>query len=134
MGNLAMWLMEDGDYESAEPLVRDAVELRRRLLGNVHTDVAGSLTLLATLLVDTGRFDEARAVASEAKAICLIALAEDHWRTAGAASVEGAALAGMGEPAAARLLLSDSVRVLNGDSGALPFFADNATRWLAGLN
>jgi tetratricopeptide (TPR) repeat protein len=131
MGNLAMWMMEAGDYQSAEPLLVDAVALRRKVLGNEHTDVAGSLTLLASLLIDTGRFEEALPVAREAKAICLLALAEDHWRTAGATSAEGAALAGLNQSKKAEELLLKGFTALSADNGALPFFADNATRWLA---
>jgi tetratricopeptide (TPR) repeat protein len=134
MGNLAMWQMEDGDYGAAEPLLIDAVTLRRKLLGPEHTDVAGSLTLLASLLIDTGRYEEALPVAREAKAICLLSLAENHWRTAGAASAEGAALAGLGELDTAEPLLVNSVDILQNDSGALRFFVDNATRWLASFH
>jgi hypothetical protein len=129
-----MWQMEDGDYGAAEPLLIDAVTLRRKLLGPEHTDVAGSLTLLASLLIDTGRYEEALPVAREAKAICLLSLAENHWRTAGAASAEGAALAGLGELDTAEPLLVNSVAILQNDSGALRFFVDNATRWLASFH
>ena len=131
MANVAMWLIEDGDYESAEPLLHDTVKLRRKLLGDEHTDVASSLTILASLLIETGRFEEARTAAAEARAICLVALAKDHWRTAGATSAEGAALAGLSQYEAAESLLLEGFTVLNNDTGALPFFATNATRWLA---
>ena len=100
-------------------------------MGNQHTDVASSLTILASLFIETGRFEEARTAAAEARAICQLALAEDHWRTAGAASAEGAALAGLSQYEAAETLLLAGFAVLNNDSGALPFFATNATRWLA---
>jgi tetratricopeptide (TPR) repeat protein len=131
MGNYAMWLMQAGDYASAEPLLRDALEMRRRLLGNEHTDVAGTLTLLASLLVDTGRFEEARTSAAEARAICLPALGPAHWRTAAATSAEGAALAGLGQTAQGAKLLFEGLAALRADAGALPFFVDNAARWVA---
>ena len=54
MNTLAMWLIEDGDLASAEPLVRGALEMRTKLLGPDHADVASSMTLLAGLLVETG--------------------------------------------------------------------------------
>ena len=47
MSTLAMWLIEDGDLASAEPLVRESLEMRRKLLGADHADVASSMTLLA---------------------------------------------------------------------------------------
>jgi Flp pilus assembly protein TadD len=131
MGNVAMWEMEGGDYASAEPLLRDALQMRRKLLGNRHTDVAGTLTLLASLLIETGRFEEARLAAGEAMTICLPALGPAHWRTAAATSAEGAALAGLGQAAQAEPLLLEGLAALRADPGALPFFVDNATRWAA---
>jgi tetratricopeptide (TPR) repeat protein len=131
MTNIAMWLMEAGNYPDAEPLIRDAIELRRRLLGNDHVDVAASLTLLAAWLIENDRYEEARAAASEARSICLLALDELHWRTAGATSAEGAALAGLGKLAEAEPLLLQGYAVLSEDGGAVPFLQESATRWLA---
>ena len=44
---------------------------------------------------------------------------------------EGAALAGLSQHEAAETLLLEGFTVLTNNSGALPFFATNATRWLA---
>lgn len=133
MNNLAMWLMEDNDYASAEPLLREALELRINLLGPEHADVAGSMTLLAALLDDTGRFDEALELATKAKDICLKVFSADHWRTASASSAEGAALAGLKRFADAEPILLSSFNTLHDDTGALPFYIRNATRWLANM-
>ena len=57
----------------------------------------------------------------------------DHWRTANAASAEGAALAGLGQYAAAETLLLDSYAKLGEDSGALPIVVADTTRRLADL-
>jgi tetratricopeptide (TPR) repeat protein len=133
MVNIAMWMIEDADYGAAEPLLRDAVILRRKLLGDEHIDVASSLTILASLLIDTGRFEEARKIAIEAKSICLLALAEDHWRTAAAVAAEGAAMAGLKKYDEAEILLLQSHALLSADGGALSFHTSNATRWLADL-
>jgi len=91
------------------------------------------MSLLADLLVDTNRFDEARAMAAGAQAIYVQALGPDHWRTAAAASAEGAALAGLKQYDEARTLLAASFAKLKNDSGALPFYVRNATRWMADL-
>lgn len=131
MSNLAMWMIEDNEYAAAEPLLRETIELRSRLLGAEHPDVAGSISLLASLYVDTGRYDEALALALDAHRICKSTLGLTHWRTAAAASAEGAALAGLGRDAEAEPLLLQSFTVLQADTGALPFFARNSTRWLA---
>jgi hypothetical protein len=126
--------MEAGDYASAEPLLREALQMRRKLLGNEHAEVAGSLILLASLLVETGRFEEARVAAAEARAICLQALGAAHWRTAAATSVEGAALLGLGQTALGGKLLLEALAALRADDGALTFYVDNASRWLADYN
>ena len=131
MTNVAMLQMEAGDYASAEPLLRETLQLQRKLLGNGHTDVAGTLTLLATLLVDTRRFEEARAAAAEARAICLPALGAADWRTAAASSTEGAALLGLGQTAQGAKLLLEGLAALQADVGALPLNVKNAARWAA---
>jgi tetratricopeptide (TPR) repeat protein len=133
MNNLALWLIEDKEYASAEPLLREALELRRKLLGPEHADVAASMTLLAALLVDTPQYEEARSLAGDAKTICAEAFSPDHWRTASAASAEGAALAGLQRYAEAEPVLLESFNTLRNDSGALPFYVSNASRWLADL-
>jgi hypothetical protein len=134
MANAGMWQMEAGDHASAEPLLREALQMRRKLLGNEHAEVAGSLILLASLLVETGRFEEARGAAAEARAICLQALGAAHWRTAAAASVEGAALLGLGQVGQGAELLVNGLAALRADDGALTFYVDNAARWLAEYN
>ena len=130
MGSLGMWQMEGGDFVSAEPVLREALQMRRKLLGNEHADVAATLTLLATLLIETGRFEEARVAAAEARAICLPALGVAHRRTAAASSAEGAALAGLGHTTDAEKLLLEGLAGLRADSSSLPFFVNNATRWV----
>ena len=105
--------------------------MRHKALGNDHTDVAGSLTLLASLLIETRRYEEARSAAAEAAAICLPALGENHWRTAAATAAEGAAMAGLGSVDQAGPKLAAGATTLNQDPGALPFFVTSATRWAA---
>src|SRR5690606_25302990 len=103
------------------------------LLGEEHIDVAGSLILLADLLVNTKRFEEARSLAERARVINTAALSETHWRTAGAASVEGAALTGLRRYDEAEALLLKSLDVLTSDPGALPAFIRDTRRRLAEL-
>jgi tetratricopeptide (TPR) repeat protein len=133
MNSLAMWLIEDGDLASAEPLVRQAVEMRRKLLGPDHSHVATSMTLLASLLIDTGRYEEALALAKDAKAVWIKALAPGHWRMASAEAVEGAALAGLGRYGEAEKLLLASYGVLHEEKGAAHVYVVNSSRWLAKL-
>ena len=48
-----------GDFSRAEPLLREALDVRQRALGPSHADVAASLHHLASLLQDKGVFPEA---------------------------------------------------------------------------
>ena len=112
-------------------MLRRAVELRKSLFGENHTDVARSLTSLALLLVETGDFEGARDRASEARSIWEETLDEDNWRSALAISAEGAALAGLGDNAAAEPLLVRGFTVMQNDSGTLPHYIGYASRWLA---
>ncbi len=131
MSNLAMWLLEKKDYVSAEPLLRQALESRIRLLGPKHADVAATKILLAGLFVETDRNAEALELAADARVVCIEAFGADHWRTASAASVEGAALAGLRRFDEARALLQPSFKVLRDASEALPYFVDSAASWQA---
>jgi tetratricopeptide (TPR) repeat protein len=125
--------MESGDYETAEPMVRESLEIREAALGSEHPAVAASKTLLANCLIAIGEYDEALDLAAEARTVFANALSEDHWRTAVAISAEGAALAGQGKFADAEPLLLQSFSVLNKDPSALPLFVDETMRRLESL-
>jgi eukaryotic-like serine/threonine-protein kinase len=58
-----------GLYGPAEPLARQALELRRSLLGDGHPDVASSLNLLGWILHRTGSSQHAEPLLREAVAI-----------------------------------------------------------------
>ena len=58
-----------GNYEAAEPLLREGLAIRRRILGDQHLDLAHSVNQLARLLVLTGRPAEAEPFAREGLAI-----------------------------------------------------------------
>jgi len=55
-----------GLHAQAEPLAREALELRRTLFGGPHADVATSLNLLGWILHQSGRTDEAEPLLREA--------------------------------------------------------------------
>ena len=133
MNNLAIWMMEANDLASAGGLLREALELRKKALGPAHPDLAGTMTLLAGALIETHRYDEARALAADAKTIYLKALGAKHWRTASAANAEGAALAGLKQFEQAEPLLVQSNAMLHADTGALNYYVKSSDRWLAGL-
>jgi tetratricopeptide (TPR) repeat protein len=57
--NLASLHCKQGRYAEAEPLYRQALQLRRSLLGEEHPDVAESLNNLASLYSSQGRYAKA---------------------------------------------------------------------------
>jgi len=63
---LAYWLIEEGDYAEAGELVDEAISIRRKALGPQHPQVAGTITIKATLMLATGRFSEAYELAEMA--------------------------------------------------------------------
>lgn len=130
---IALWSMEGGKLETAESLLREAVEINIGIHGDDHPDVADSLTLLASCLVAQGRFDEAYEHAGAARQMLVSALPDGHWRTALAASAEGAALAGLHRYAEAEALLVDSYTVLSNDARAMKALVDEAGERLVSL-
>jgi tetratricopeptide (TPR) repeat protein len=117
----------------AEPSLRQALELRKKALGPEHPDVASTMTLLAGALIDSHRFDEARGLATQAKAVFLKSLGPAHWRVATAMTAEGAALAGLKQYQQAEELLLKGNGVLHGSEGVLPYYVKTSDRWLAQL-
>ncbi|NJK49550.1 tetratricopeptide repeat protein [Candidatus Gracilibacteria bacterium] len=67
-----------GRYNEAEPLFQQALELRKRLLGENHPDVATSLNNLALLYKAQGRYAEAEPIYQQALELCKRLLGEDH--------------------------------------------------------
>ena len=67
-----------GLYDEAEPLLVEALELRRQNLADDHPDLATSLHNLAALWRDRGRWDEAEPYFQEALAIREQALGPEH--------------------------------------------------------
>ena len=53
-----------GNYAAAEPLLRQALEIRRTALGEDHPDYAASLNNLAVLYCDDGQLRGGRAPAT----------------------------------------------------------------------
>ncbi|MFM7449309.1 MAG: tetratricopeptide repeat protein [Leptolyngbyaceae cyanobacterium] len=66
LNSLAQLYASQGRYEEAEPLLREALQLRRELLGERNPDVATSLNNLALLYNAQGRYEEAEPLYREA--------------------------------------------------------------------
>jgi tetratricopeptide (TPR) repeat protein len=76
---LARFLQEKlARYREAEPLYRQALEIRQKVLGPEHPSTAISLNTLALLLQDQGKFDEAEPLYRQALAIYQKVLGPEH--------------------------------------------------------
>jgi len=75
---LATVLYRRADFAAAAPLLRRALEIRRRLQGDGHQETAQALHNLATVLVAWGRWEEAEKVLQEALALRRSLLGEEH--------------------------------------------------------
>ncbi|NEQ48649.1 MAG: tetratricopeptide repeat protein, partial [Leptolyngbya sp. SIO3F4] len=78
LNNLAGLYDNQGRYGKAEPLYEQALEMRKRLLGDNHPDVAASLNNLARLYTNQGRDGEAEPLYQRALAMNKRLLGETH--------------------------------------------------------
>jgi tetratricopeptide (TPR) repeat protein len=78
LSNLAYLYSSQGRYDQAEPLLVQALELRKRLLQEDHPNVATSLNNLALLYKSQGRYAEAEPLLVQALELRKRLLGEDH--------------------------------------------------------
>jgi serine/threonine protein kinase/tetratricopeptide (TPR) repeat protein len=69
-------------YDRAEPALRNALEIRRKLLGNDNLPMADSLLSLAQVLVQVGKLDQAESLCRESLAIRRKLFGEESKETA----------------------------------------------------
>jgi len=63
--NLAMLFHDQGKLDEAEPLFREALEVRRRTLGDTHPNTLANINNLGLLLKDQGKLSEAEPLLRE---------------------------------------------------------------------
>jgi hypothetical protein len=107
--------------------------MRRRLFGETHPEIASSLVHLAILQVATHKYADALVSARTATEIFTKALSATNWKTALADSVNGAALAGMGEYPDAEKRLLRSYKILGDDAGVVPMYRTLVRTYLQDL-
>ena len=78
LNNLARLYKSQGRYEEAEPLYIQALEMRRKLLGEEHPYVAITLNNLARLYKSQGRYEEAEPLYLQALEMKRKLLGEEH--------------------------------------------------------
>jgi tetratricopeptide (TPR) repeat protein len=121
-----------GDAGGAHELYREALEIRRHLLGESHPDVASTETNLATLLIAEGRHQEAESLSRHALRT-LHDSRPGHWRVAYARSVLGSSLVGLGRYEEAESLLTESYPILVAAKRECTGYTRDALRRLIGL-
>jgi eukaryotic-like serine/threonine-protein kinase len=105
-------LYQRGQFEAAEPYLREALEITRSVQGEDHPDVSVPQLALARLLSETGRCVEALPIATASRDSTSRRLGEGHWKVALADGVRPSCLARGGATAAAERLLVDGLEVL----------------------
>lgn len=119
---LGYWLIETGQYAAAERCLDGALAMRMRLFGKDHPDVASSLIHVAILDVAMHKYPDAVRDARTAGDIFTKRFSATSWETALANSVQGAALAGLGEYPGAESELLHGYTILKNDGGAVPMY------------
>ena len=74
-------MMSMGNLDDAMPYYREALEGKRRVLGEDHLDTLTSISHLEGLLKSMGKFAEAEVLGAEAVRGARHSLAQGHWRT-----------------------------------------------------
>ncbi len=69
LNNLALVYRDEGNYEYAESLFKQAIETLEKTLGLDHPDLVPPLQNYVGLLTNTGRTSEAERLEAQAKAI-----------------------------------------------------------------
>jgi tetratricopeptide (TPR) repeat protein len=72
------YLKEQGQYQQAAPLLKEALEIRKQVLGTNHPDYASSLNNLAILYESQGRYEQAEPLKKEALEIRKQVLGTNH--------------------------------------------------------
>ncbi|MBV9726974.1 MAG: tetratricopeptide repeat protein [Gammaproteobacteria bacterium] len=123
-----------GDYREADRYLQEGLAMRRRIFPDRSPEIASSLMMIAVLRVAEGNYPEALELAQNAKGIFTTALSADHWRTAIAESIEGAALTGLGRYPEAEARLTHGCGVLSKNSGAEWVYRNLAKQYLDTLH
>ena len=97
MSNYASNRIDFGDYAGAENKLREALGIRRKILGNDHPDLGYPLNNLAFVLVEEGQADQAEPLAREALAMRLKNQGPNHPQIAAARNTLGAGVGGRRE-------------------------------------
>lgn len=94
--------------DRAEPLVREALAIRRRLFGDKHIEVTASLYSLGTLLYNQGKYAQADTIQREALTTNRELLGNQHYEVGVSANDFGLTLMALGKPGEAEPLFREA--------------------------
>lgn len=109
IGSLAVLLHARGRLAEAEPLYREVLDARRRILGNDHPRTLGSINNLGMVLHSLGRRDEAERLLREGLERSRRALGDEHVDTLNSTANLGGFLRSIGRIAEAEQLYRESL-------------------------
>jgi hypothetical protein len=88
--NLAHLKMKVGDTDAAERLMRECVQLTRRIFEPPHEEIATALHNFGVMLAGVGRYDEAEPMLGEAAGMYEAVFGPQHSQTITAIGMQGA--------------------------------------------
>jgi hypothetical protein len=118
--NLAVVLQEQGKPAQAEPLLREVLQRRRKVLPAGHPDMTSTLLLLGSVLLDTRYPGEAEPLLREGLRAIRQALPGEHWQVGDTESLLGGCLVAQARYAEAEPLLRSGYEILKTSRGAPP--------------
>jgi tetratricopeptide (TPR) repeat protein/predicted Ser/Thr protein kinase len=100
-----------GRYDDELAAMQQAFEVKRRILGDEHPEVAGAIENVGLALAHVGRIPEARETFAESHALFRRALGDDHPDVALSAANLAQAQGDMGDHAGAEALFEEARRI-----------------------
>jgi tetratricopeptide (TPR) repeat protein len=120
LNRLAWTLLDEGKRSQAEPLLREALPLARKVFPEGHPEIAGALLLVGRARLDAGQAKEGEPFLAEALAIRRKRLPPGSLAIASAAGVLGDCLRAQGRYAEAEPLLRSAQATLEKTPGVSP--------------
>ena len=117
LDTLATELQNQGKYDEAEPLFREALEVDRETLGNRHPNTLAAISNLGGLLHAKGDLADAEPLCREALEVRRGTLGDRHSSTLTSIGKLGALLYAKGDLAAAEPLCREALEVRRGTLG-----------------
>ena len=133
INNLGALYQRQGRYDEAAPLHRQALELREKILGQEHPDVAQSLNNLATVYVEQRRYAEAVPLYERAISIWKKTRGDDYYKIGAALNNLATLHEAQGQYDEAKRLYDESLALWGKNRGANDLLYAQSLENYAGL-